>query len=107
MNNPFLELSETLARIERKLESLTRQPAPQPQPETGGIDLAIKVTGYSKSKIYKLAPHGSIPCGKFGRKLVFRRDELEAWVAANTKRQSNPADEMATVLAKSAKRKRS
>jgi len=84
MNNPFEEIEERLDRIEKMLEPLTRQqPTIEPSDK---IDLheAIKITGLSKSSIYKLSFLNNIPVKKFGRRLIFSRQELLAWIEKNT-----------------------
>jgi len=45
---------------------------------------AAEFTGYSKSYLYKLTSGGIIPFSKpTGKKLVFDRDELEAFMRRN------------------------
>lgn len=43
------------------------------------IDEASRLTGLSRSTIYKLTALGKFPCYKRGR-LLFRPDEIQAWV---------------------------
>lgn len=39
----------------------------------------------SVSTIYKKTHHREIPCRKHGRRLIFHRDEIDAWSAAQSK----------------------
>ena len=55
------------------------------------LDEAIKLTGYSKSSIYK----GLLPYKKMGKKLIFSRKELIAWMENQT---VNPVSNNSTVL---------
>ena len=43
------------------------------------IDEASKLTGLSRSTIYKLTALGKFPCYKRGR-LLFKPDEIQAWI---------------------------
>ena len=40
----------------------------------------------SKAKIYELVNEGKIPCVRFGVAIRFRREALEAWLAAQETR---------------------
>ncbi len=59
----------------------------------------------SKAKIYKLTSAGTMPCRKYGNKLVFSRKELLAWAESQTK-PINDTTQIALTLARSARRKR-
>lgn len=41
----------------------------------------------SKAKIYKLTSTGTMPCRKYGNKLIFSREELLKWVDTQIKQQ--------------------
>ena len=54
-------------------------------PEVFGIDVCCKITGYKKNTIYKLTAKNMIPHFRpvnDGRKLMFRREEILAWMIA-------------------------
>lgn len=59
----------------------------------------------SKAKLYKLTSSGSIPCRKFGQKLVFSRKDILSWAERQTKPKDN-SSEISLTLARSARRKR-
>jgi excisionase family DNA binding protein len=76
--NPFTELSETLAEINRKLTHLASD---QPrQPDFIGIDQASELLNLSKSTIYKRTMTGGLPFYKHGKKLMFSRSELQDFI---------------------------
>ena len=54
-------------------------------PEVFDITLCCELTNYAKDTIYKWTRTREIPChrsGTNGRKLVFKRDEIVAWMTA-------------------------
>lgn len=57
----------------------------KPQSNIVGIEGAEEITGYSRAAIYQMTKNRQIPFYKSasnGRKLIFKRDELERWVAS-------------------------
>ncbi|MBT4412367.1 MAG: helix-turn-helix domain-containing protein [Bacteroidetes bacterium] len=77
----------------------------QPE-ESDRINLseACKITGLSKSKIYKLSMDSEIPKKKFNGKLVFSRKELVEWMDQNTT-EDRTREEMSEHLANIAQRR--
>jgi len=57
----------------------------------------------SKAKLYKLTASGSIPCRKFGQKLVFSRKDILSWAENQTKPKNEPSD-ILRAIARSARR---
>lgn len=49
-------------------------------PEYGGIELAVEITGYSKSSIYTFVNKKKIPFKKVHGKIWFQRSELIHWL---------------------------
>jgi excisionase family DNA binding protein len=52
-------------------------------PDVFGMDICCQLTGYSKDTIYKLTAKNEIPCyraGNNGRKLMFKRKDIIAWM---------------------------
>jgi excisionase family DNA binding protein len=79
---------------------------PQPEPSDRiGIDEACNLTGYRKPTIYKLSFNGAIPCTRFGKRLVFSRKELSAWMKERTIRKISPEAQALEQLAVDAKKK--
>jgi excisionase family DNA binding protein len=54
-------------------------------PDLGGIDLAVEVTGLAKPTIYAAVQRREIPHMKKGKKLYFKRSELQAWIESGRK----------------------
>jgi excisionase family DNA binding protein len=73
----FDELKQGLNRVVELLEGFT---VGTKTDEVGQIELAAEVTGLSKSSIYHLTHEGKIPCSKRGKRLYFKRSELETWL---------------------------
>jgi excisionase family DNA binding protein len=85
-----------------EIKSLPAQPV---KSDRCTLPEAVELTGLKKSALYKMTMGGSIPYEKFGKRLVFSRKELEAWIKDRTVRKHSP-EEMATQqLAKVATKK--
>jgi excisionase family DNA binding protein len=88
MSNPFEKLELHLREINNHLLELkeyaqTKETSgKEDTEEVGGIELAIKVTGLSKSTIYALSSKGAIPYHKArgGKKIYFNKTELLKWI---------------------------
>jgi len=61
-----------------QLQSKPTSPTKPTIPETFGMDTLAKITGNSKSNLYKRMPE--IPHGRNGGKLIFFRDEILQWL---------------------------
>lgn len=48
-----------------------------------GVEEAVKLTGYKKSTLYRKTSTGAIPHFKRSGKILFLREELEAWLLEN------------------------
>ncbi|MBT3423207.1 MAG: helix-turn-helix domain-containing protein [Candidatus Cloacimonetes bacterium] len=73
-------------KIIEKLESIEKLLHEQNvmKKEVMTVEEAIKYLGISLSQIYKLTSTRSIPCYKpTGRKVYFKKDELDAWRLRN------------------------
>jgi hypothetical protein len=80
------------------LISQSQQMTPPPEDRVF-IEDAINITGLEKKTIYKMSCLGQIPCKKYGRKLVFSRKELSAWIDARTIKKLPASEIMAKRLA--------
>lgn len=105
MNNPFESIDKRLSNIEALLLDI-KHPEPRPEPSDRiGLAEACTITGLSKPAIYKLTSLKQLPHMKFGRRLVFSRRALNAWVEENTKSpEQSPADLAMEKLTKEARR---
>ncbi|HYH15438.1 MAG TPA: helix-turn-helix domain-containing protein [Flavisolibacter sp.] len=88
MNNPFEKLENALQEINNhllELKAYAQQKEINPSnndEEMGGIELAARVTGLSKSTIYALSSKGAIPYhkAKGGKRIYFFKSELLDWI---------------------------
>ncbi len=81
----FNNLPEAVGLLLQKIENLENLMQVKQSPvvvecDRLNINEAEDVTGYSKSTLYK----GKVPCKKMGKKLVFSRKELIAWMESQT-----------------------
>jgi excisionase family DNA binding protein len=108
MGNPFEIIDSRLSNIEGLLLSLknseTLSRSKSEISDRCFLDEAIKVTGLSKSKLYKLTSNAKIPCKQFGSRLVFSRKELIEWLESQTVRKHSYSAAFLS-LANSANRK--
>lgn len=91
--NPFTEITDHLKKIDKKVSEISDLIALQKNnnevgvavlPTTGGIELAVRITGYKPSTIYKMSSRGSIPCLKPTKgKLIFVSKDLLEWISGN------------------------
>jgi excisionase family DNA binding protein len=78
------EIIARLKRVEAKLDGIisqldSKQEAIDKMPNHG-MDLAVEVTGLSRSTIYNLICARKMPHYKKGKRLYFKRKELEEWI---------------------------
>lgn len=112
MENPFELIMEKLNSIEALLKSM-------PKNENGTVKLteitdvmnadeAAKYTSLSKSAIYKMTAQREIPHFKRGKKLVFKKAELDDWLTQHRITTKDEIDKMATeyIIRNPLKRKR-
>ncbi len=76
-NNPFTTINEQLAAINQRLD---KQPAGHVS-EWLNVTQAAEYLNLSKSAIYKRTMNGKIPFYKTGKKLMFRRSELNDYIS--------------------------
>jgi predicted DNA-binding transcriptional regulator AlpA len=94
-NNPFSVLEEKLDAIQRMLldlkneQMINSQKEPRGLPVTGGIDLAVSITGLKKSTIYKMSATGVIPFSKPSGKLIFIAKDLLEWIQNSNQQNQN------------------
>jgi excisionase family DNA binding protein len=88
MTNPFSEIAETLAEIQRRIDHLAT--TDQRQPEFINIDQACQLLNLSKSTVYKRTMNNELPFYKNGKKLLFKRSELIAFITKHKAIQPAP-----------------
>lgn len=75
--------------LEEKLDLIAREP----EKELLSIDEAADFLGISKQTIYQHVHHRKIPHSKRGRRLFFRRSELNEWIDKGRKKTMPEIDE--------------
>lgn len=87
MENPFTTVLQAIEGLRQEVAALSRSIHDQEQAdETGDVELAMQITGYARQTIYNKVMNRAIPHKKLGRKVVFSRQELEAWVAQHKRK---------------------
>jgi predicted DNA-binding transcriptional regulator AlpA len=74
------ELSSYIKNSVREVLSETPKNTPDPTPDIGDIQLAVKITGFAKATIYNLVSKNEIPFIKKRGKLFFSKKDLLAWI---------------------------
>lgn len=89
VQNPFELIIDKLIKIESQLSEMQGKASP----EILDLDQACEETGFSKSFMYKCTSHKDsskrIPHYKSGKKLLFRRSELIAYMLRNPQNKQN------------------
>lgn len=78
-----LSPEELLAMLVEAAEQGARRVLDEQGNSAGWLDSngVAKMTGYKTSYISELVRRQGLPCHRIGRKMRFRRDEVEAWMA--------------------------
>lgn len=85
-NNPFDDILIALNRIEQLLlKTLDKQGAPMETVALLSIEEASEYLNIPKTTLYQYTSQRKIPFSKPGRRLLFRKSDLDAFVACNTK----------------------
>ena len=84
MENPFEIIIEKLNSIETLLKSMNRvENGNVTVTEILNVDEAAKYLSSTKSYIYKQTSQNEIPHYKRGKKIYFKRSELDDWITKN------------------------
>lgn len=77
-----LELMRTIAQIRKEVRELKNLINPLIPPKDEYMDTrgAMKLTGFSRRKIFNLIHEGNIPCTKVENRLRFSRNQLIQWM---------------------------
>jgi excisionase family DNA binding protein len=70
--------------LRESIAEIKNIPSPAPLPDRITLLEACELTGSSKSQIYKLSMLNEIPVSHFGKRLVFSRKSLLAWMESRT-----------------------
>ena len=99
MENPFEIINERLNVIEKLLIDIYSKPVNSNAIKQNDIMTIKELAGYidiSLSCIYKMTCNREIPCFKRGKRLYFKREEINEWVCKNRKKTMEEIEEEAT-----------
>jgi excisionase family DNA binding protein len=82
MENPFELILDKLNNIESLIKELKIQNQPAPI-EIMNINQVADYIGVAKSTIYKYTACRMIPHSKQGKKIYFKKSELDEWITKN------------------------
>jgi excisionase family DNA binding protein len=86
MENPFEIILARLDHIENLIKGIQKIDNPKLQEHTSEIMTLIQVAEYmsiSKSTLYGLTAQREIPHFKRGKKIYFKKSELDQWITSN------------------------
>ena len=87
MENPFEIIIEKLDRIEKKMSELSAKiessRVVKQENEIMSLNRLVEYLELSKSGVYKLTSTRGIPHFKRGKKLYFKKEEIDKWASEN------------------------
>ena len=106
----FNNLPEAVGLLIQKVENLvslmqTKQAPEKVEFDRIKIEEASNITGYGKSKMYKLTSENKIPHKLMGNRLIFSRKELLEWLDSKTVEPVSGNNNVLNVIAESAAKK--
>lgn len=105
MNNPFDVIEARLSNIENLLLDIKHNPKMPELPDRMSLEDICNDFQFTKPFIYKETSHGTMPCSRFGNRLVFSRKEVIQWMTSRTVRKQSPTEIAAKHLQRAAKKK--
>ncbi len=104
-NTPLavITVGQFLDLIEQKTSNKAPEEIEVHKDDRTGIEEIQELTGLSYSQIYKLTSKNAIPHRKFGKRLVFSRNEVKDWMNEQTTEKQTSQKKAAKHLAKLAK----
>ncbi len=101
-----INVAQLVDLIASEIESRIKKVEPQTlQQDRIGLRQATELVGLTPSAIYKLTMTGAIPFKKYGNRLVFSRQELDAWMEERTVRKQSPEEIASQQLARVARKR--
>lgn len=80
------ELKEMMSQVLSRLDDIEEK-IRLGNADTYTTEELAKVLGISKAEIYKMTAKNEIPCHRpTGRRLIFKRKEINRWVSLNNKK---------------------
>ena len=95
--------------LKEAIDEIKALPTPTTLPDKCGVKDVCQEHGFSEAFVYRETSRGSMPCSRFGNRLVFSRKEVRAWIQNRTIRkrshEQNATDQLKTAAIKKDKRK--
>lgn len=89
MTNPFEQLAEQLATLQESVNLLLKEKQTIPQEENQWLSvedlMKYDPSKPAKATIYGWVHYKSIPFFKKGKRIFFRRDQIDEWLNSNRK----------------------
>lgn len=82
MENPFELIIEKLARIEKAIEMLSSIQRNTSDDSLFNVEDVSKYLKVEKSAIYKFTSTNEIPHYKNGKKLYFKKSDIDKWISS-------------------------
>ena len=80
MENPFEIILERLDNIEKKLDQLQKNKDEDSINELLSVDEVANYLNYAKASIYGLVHKRELPYIKTGKKLLFKKKDIDRWI---------------------------
>lgn len=81
-NNVIDSIFSQINQIQDKIDELIAQSKPQPK-EFLTVKELSQFLGRTEGAVYSLVNRNEIPFAKTGKKLLFKRTEIESWIASH------------------------
>ncbi len=86
--NPFEQIEQRLAFLESQLANLPKPTPTTPKPDVLDMETLLQyIPNVSKATVYRWLHMRTIPSYKVGRRVYFRRADIDVWLA-NKKRHT-------------------
>lgn len=95
MENPFDLFSEKLDRIEKAIQNLNLNNRVVPEDQSMNISEVADYIKVAKSTIYGLTHKNTIPNYKIGKKLYFKKSEIDEWINSKKRKAKNEIEDEA------------
>ncbi len=75
--------------LKEAIDEIKALPTPTTLPDKCGVKDVCQEHGFSEAFVYRETSRGSMPCSRFGNRLVFSRKEVRAWIQNRTIRKQS------------------
>jgi excisionase family DNA binding protein len=95
MENPFEFIIERLDRIEKAIQDFNSINSKVPEDQSMNILEVADYIKVAKTTIYGLTHKNTIPYYKLGKKLFFKKSEIDEWINSKKRKTKNDIEEEA------------